>query len=510
MHSVISQGRVESIVTSKPRDRRLLIEEAAGLGKHRKRRRRAQLKLDRTQDNLDRALDVEREARSRLRPLKRQAEAAELHARLERQTLEVRWRAVARRGARAPAGARRRAARRDGGSLPGVPRSSGSSSRWPAGARRPRRRWLRAAPSARSCRAATFAARGAAERRLRIAPKRSQSVLATLRARLRRAGRPPPALRAALRGAAGRAWDSAATAGSPRSSRRARSARPRPRGRARARSCEHLEQQRAAGRRASSSARPSSCSAAAPIARPATRALEQRRAAVREAERAVEARAPRSRPRRRRAGRRQPVPAQPAAARRAAGSSLADALDVDPGYELALAAALDGRLGAAVVEDREAGGACSTGTGGEGGRAFIVDPDVDRRLASGARTPPAGGARLLDHVRGGGAALALARALLRTRGWSTTSGRSPTPSTGWPSRVRGASGPDGSASCARPRRSARSACWRAQPSRAADLGQRGGRAGRARRAGCRSSAPAPRRRAPTRPASGNRSFTGPR
>jgi chromosome segregation protein len=90
-HSVISQGRVDSIVTSKPRDRRLLIEEAAGLGKHRKRRRRAQLKLERTQENLDRALDVEREARSRLRPLKRQAEAAELHERLEQQILQARW-----------------------------------------------------------------------------------------------------------------------------------------------------------------------------------------------------------------------------------------------------------------------------------------------------------------------------------------------------------------------------------------------------------------------------------
>ncbi|MEA2152545.1 MAG: chromosome segregation protein, partial [Solirubrobacteraceae bacterium] len=74
-HSVISQGRVEAIVTSKARDRRMLIEEAAGLGKHRKRRRRAQLKLERTQENLDRALDVEREARTRLRPLKRQSEA---------------------------------------------------------------------------------------------------------------------------------------------------------------------------------------------------------------------------------------------------------------------------------------------------------------------------------------------------------------------------------------------------------------------------------------------------
>jgi chromosome segregation protein len=90
-HSVISQGRVDAIVTSKARDRRLLIEEAAGLGKHRKRRRRAQLKLEHTQENLDRALDIEREARTRLRPLKRQAEAAELHERLERQILQARF-----------------------------------------------------------------------------------------------------------------------------------------------------------------------------------------------------------------------------------------------------------------------------------------------------------------------------------------------------------------------------------------------------------------------------------
>ena len=90
MHSVIGQGKVEAIVLSKPRERRLLIEEAAGLGKHRKRRRRAQLKLERTRANLDRALDVEREARSRLRPLRQQANAAETHARLERQSMELR------------------------------------------------------------------------------------------------------------------------------------------------------------------------------------------------------------------------------------------------------------------------------------------------------------------------------------------------------------------------------------------------------------------------------------
>src|SRR4051812_22368853 len=99
MHSVVSQGKVEQIVMSRPRERRLLIEEAAGLGKHRKRRRRAQLKLERTEDNLGRALDVEREARSRLRPLKRQAEAAELHERLEHQTFEARY-ALSRDAAR--------------------------------------------------------------------------------------------------------------------------------------------------------------------------------------------------------------------------------------------------------------------------------------------------------------------------------------------------------------------------------------------------------------------------
>jgi len=94
MHSVISQGRVETIIHSKPRERRLLIEEAAGLGKHRKRRRRSELKLRAARDNLDRALDVEREARARLRPLKRQAQAAELGARIEREELGLRGQIV--------------------------------------------------------------------------------------------------------------------------------------------------------------------------------------------------------------------------------------------------------------------------------------------------------------------------------------------------------------------------------------------------------------------------------
>jgi chromosome segregation ATPase len=117
MHSVISQGRVESIIHSKPRERRLLVEEAAGLGKHRKRRRRAELKLRGTRDNLDRALDVEREARARLRPLKRQAQAAEIGARIDREEAELKARIVSeelRFGAdRAAAAAKAAAAARE-------------------------------------------------------------------------------------------------------------------------------------------------------------------------------------------------------------------------------------------------------------------------------------------------------------------------------------------------------------------------------------------------------------
>ena len=114
MHSVISQGRVEEIVNSKPRHRRILVEEAAGLSKHRKRRRRAQLRLERTQDNLDRALDVEREARRRLRPLKQQAQAADIHSRLERESNELRAQLLAAEagaGAEELAAAEKRASR---------------------------------------------------------------------------------------------------------------------------------------------------------------------------------------------------------------------------------------------------------------------------------------------------------------------------------------------------------------------------------------------------------------
>ena len=82
MHSVIGQGRVEEILLAKPHERRRFVEEAAGLGKYQRRRSRAESKLSRVEGELERARDLEREVRARLRPLAMQATAADRAAKL--------------------------------------------------------------------------------------------------------------------------------------------------------------------------------------------------------------------------------------------------------------------------------------------------------------------------------------------------------------------------------------------------------------------------------------------
>jgi chromosome segregation protein len=77
LRSVISQGRVETVLNSKPSERRELVEEAAGLGRFKHRRHRAELKLARVAVQVDRARDLEDEVKKRLRPLALQATAAE-------------------------------------------------------------------------------------------------------------------------------------------------------------------------------------------------------------------------------------------------------------------------------------------------------------------------------------------------------------------------------------------------------------------------------------------------
>src|SRR3954453_8534188 len=82
MHSVIGQGKGEEILLAKPHERRRFVEEAAGLGKFQRRRTRAEQKLARVEAELERARDLEREVRARLRPLAMQATAAERAAKL--------------------------------------------------------------------------------------------------------------------------------------------------------------------------------------------------------------------------------------------------------------------------------------------------------------------------------------------------------------------------------------------------------------------------------------------
>ncbi|WP_172369717.1 chromosome segregation protein SMC [Sporosarcina jiandibaonis] len=87
--SIISQGRVDEILNSRPEDRRSIFDEAAGVLKYRNRKRKAEHKLFETSDNLDRVLDILKELEIRIAPLKERAEAAEKHAILSEKTREA-------------------------------------------------------------------------------------------------------------------------------------------------------------------------------------------------------------------------------------------------------------------------------------------------------------------------------------------------------------------------------------------------------------------------------------
>src|SRR6266513_1108421 len=92
MHSIIGQGKVEEILGSKPDERRQLLEEAAGLGRFKRRKHRAELKLARVAIQVERARDVEAEVKKRLRPLALQATAAERAEKLRGEIASLRAR----------------------------------------------------------------------------------------------------------------------------------------------------------------------------------------------------------------------------------------------------------------------------------------------------------------------------------------------------------------------------------------------------------------------------------
>jgi chromosome segregation protein len=399
MHSVISQGKVEAIVHSKATDRTAMIEEAAGLTKHRKRRHRAQLKLRRTQDNLDRALDVEREARSRLRPLKRQAEAAELHARLERQLLESRGALTADklRGARSELAAAEEAAL--------IARAERDRVETELLSVAKRREQIEEAFTEQGRRreqtsARLFSARSAGERLAIRGESAGQSLIA-LQARIERSQR-----------ALGALEDTQDGGTDPGGSRLA----------ALEADLERLEAERLqridgeiAGLEDERAGAERGVAAALERIAAAERALEQAATAAADARSQREAAAAQAAEATRREsaveldvqriGERLRLVDSPAGA-----ESVSELVEVEPGLEAALAAALGGRLGARVVATL-AEGERVVEQGSDGGRALVREEGAVVVYA-GHGPPFPGAERLLDFVRPRGEAEDAVRSLL--------------------------------------------------------------------------------------------------
>ncbi|MTA06023.1 MAG: AAA family ATPase, partial [Actinobacteria bacterium] len=76
MHVIVGQGRLDTVLSATPEDRRGFIEEAAGILKHRRRKEKTVRKLDAMQANLTRLTDLSGEIRRQLKPLGQQADVA--------------------------------------------------------------------------------------------------------------------------------------------------------------------------------------------------------------------------------------------------------------------------------------------------------------------------------------------------------------------------------------------------------------------------------------------------
>ncbi|GGM40018.1 chromosome partition protein Smc [Longimycelium tulufanense] len=95
MHVIVGQGQLAEILQSKPEERRAFIEEAAGVLKHRKRKEKALRKLDAMQANLTRLTDLTAELRRQLKPLGKQAEIARKAQQVQAELRDARLRLLA-------------------------------------------------------------------------------------------------------------------------------------------------------------------------------------------------------------------------------------------------------------------------------------------------------------------------------------------------------------------------------------------------------------------------------
>ncbi|MDQ2876315.1 MAG: AAA family ATPase, partial [Actinomycetota bacterium] len=95
MHVIVGQGQLDEVINAGPETRRALIEEAAGVLKHRRRKEKALRKLDAMQANLTRLVDLTAELGRRLKPLGRQAQIARKAAVIQADLRDARLRLLA-------------------------------------------------------------------------------------------------------------------------------------------------------------------------------------------------------------------------------------------------------------------------------------------------------------------------------------------------------------------------------------------------------------------------------
>ncbi|MDX6739105.1 chromosome segregation protein SMC [Actinocorallia sp. A-T 12471] len=95
MHVIIGQGQLDQVLNAGPEGRRAIVEEAAGVLKHRKRKEKALRKLDAMQANLTRVQDLTAELRRQLKPLGKQAEIARRAAVIQAELRDAKLRLLA-------------------------------------------------------------------------------------------------------------------------------------------------------------------------------------------------------------------------------------------------------------------------------------------------------------------------------------------------------------------------------------------------------------------------------
>jgi chromosome segregation protein len=89
-HVIIGQGEIGRVLNASAEEHRAVIEEAAGILKHRRRKERAERRLERTDDDMIRLTDLLGEINRQMRPLRRQAKAAERYEGLKSEVTALR------------------------------------------------------------------------------------------------------------------------------------------------------------------------------------------------------------------------------------------------------------------------------------------------------------------------------------------------------------------------------------------------------------------------------------